>query len=65
MPGCYPNYERCHTRLVEGDCIKCLMDEYNLCPQKTSYVSFFLCSHPDNYKFAIDASVGRLHNTHC
>ena len=52
MQCSYPNYERCHTELIDDDWCKCLMDEYKLCPQKKSSLGICLCCHPDNYKFA-------------
>jgi hypothetical protein len=63
MSSSYPNYEKCKTKLIVGDYCKCLMDEYKLCPQKTSF-GICLCNHPDNYKFAIGASSGRKRNAH-
>ena len=53
MTGQYPKYEKCHTKTqINGEYCKCLMDKYNLCPQKKLCFGIVICLHPDNYKFA-------------
>ena len=49
----YPNYEKCHTMLINGNICECLMNEYNLCPQKINFSGIGLCVHPDSYKFVL------------
>ena len=58
----YPNYEKCHTMLINGNICECLMNEYNLCPQKIKLSGIGLCVHPDNYKFEMASNLRERQN---
>jgi hypothetical protein len=60
MTSLYPNYEKCMTKVLDGDFCLCLMNEFNQCPQKKLYLGMNLCTHPENFRFDTGSFAGRL-----